>query len=321
MESNLNQNPHFSEAVVLEKPNKLGLKTLQMQEVKSDEILVDIEHSGISTGTERLLYEGRMPDFPGMGYPLVPGYESIGTVEKSGSKSSFLPGEKVFVPGAKCFVNFKSLFGGTASKLVVSSERVCKVPDETGEEGSLLALAATAHHVFSDDATCKPNIIVGHGALGRLIAKIAVLKGVKPIVIEANKERRKGNFEYEVISPLESKKLTGGCVVDASGDSSQLNDLIKFLKPQGEIVLAGFYDKPLSFDFAPAFLREAKIRVSAQWTPRDLKEVSALFTTKKINFEDLISHRVSVNSISQAYETAFNDSSCLKMIINWKGLS
>ena len=42
MESNLNQNPHFSEAVVLEKPNKLGLKTLQMQEVKSDEILVDI---------------------------------------------------------------------------------------------------------------------------------------------------------------------------------------------------------------------------------------------------------------------------------------
>ena len=321
MESNLNQTRHFSEAVVLEKPNELGLKTLQIEEVKSDEILVDIQYSGISTGTERLLYEGRMPDFPGMGYPLVPGYESIGTVEKSGSQSDFLPGEKVFVPGAKCFGDLKSLFGGTASKLVVSSKRVCKVPKETGEEGSLLALAATANHVFSVNGDCKPNIIVGHGALGRLIAKIAVLKGLNPIVIEANKERRKGNFEYEVISPLESKKLTGGCVVDASGDSSQLNDLIKFLKPQGEIVLAGFYDKPLSFDFAPAFLREAKIRVSAQWTPRDLKEVSALFTTKKINFEDLISHRVSVNSISQAYETAFNDSSCLKMIINWKGLS
>ena len=85
-----------------------------------------------------------MPDFPGMGYPLVPGYESIGTVDKSGPLSGFLPGEKVFVPGAKCFGEFKSLFGGTASKLVVSSARVCKVPKETGEEGSLLALAATA---------------------------------------------------------------------------------------------------------------------------------------------------------------------------------
>ncbi len=321
MESNLNQTRHFSEAVVLEKPNELGLKTLQIEEVKSDEILVDIQYSGISTGTERLLYEGRMPDFPGMGYPLVPGYESIGTVEKSGSQSDFLPGEKVFVPGAKCFGDLKSLFGGTASKLVVSSKRVCKVPKETGEEGSLLALAATANHVFSVNGDCKPNIIVGHGALGRLIAKIAVLKGLNPIVIEANKERRKGNFEYEVIGPLESKKLTGNCVVDASGDSSQLNDLIKFLKPQGEIVLAGFYDKPLSFDFAPAFLREANIRVSAQWTPTDLNIVSGLFATKKINFEDLISHRVAIDSIDSAYEIAFNDSSCLKMIINWKGLS
>lgn len=321
MESNLNQTRHFSEAVVLEKPNELGLKTLQIEEVKSDEILVDIQYSGISTGTERLLYEGRMPDFPGMGYPLVPGYESIGTVEKSGSQSDFLPGEKVFVPGAKCFGDLKSLFGGTASKLVVSSKRVCKVPKETGEEGSLLALAATANHVFSVNGDCKPNIIVGHGALGRLIAKIAVLKGLNPIVIEANKERRKGNFEYEVIGPLESKKLTGDCVVDASGDSSQLNDLIKFLKPQGEIVLAGFYDKPLSFDFAPAFLREANIRVSAQWTPTDLNIVSGLFATKKINFEDLISHRVAIDSIDSAYEIAFNDSSCLKMIINWKGLS
>lgn len=321
MESNLNQNSHFSEAVVLEKPNRLSLKTLQIEEVKSDEILVDIEYSGISTGTERLLYEGRMPDFPGMGYPLVPGYESIGTVDKSGSKSGFLPGDKVFVPGAKCFGDLKSLFGGTASKLVVSSERVCKVPKETGEEGSLLALAATANHIFSVDGGCKPNIIVGHGALGRLIARIAVLKGFEPIVIEANKERRKGNFDYEVISPLESKKLTGNCVVDASGDSSQLNNLVRFLKPNGEIVLAGFYDKPLSFDFAPAFLKEAKLRVSAQWTPSDLDEANKFFAENKLDFKDLISHKVSVDSISQAYETAFNDSSCLKMIINWKGLS
>jgi len=119
MELNLNQNHHFAEAVVLEKPNKLSLKKLQMDVMKTDDILVSVDHSGISTGTERLLYEGRMPNFPGMGYPLVPGYESIGTVEESGSESDLLPGEKVFVPGAKCFGEFKSLFGGTASKLVV----------------------------------------------------------------------------------------------------------------------------------------------------------------------------------------------------------
>ena len=34
---------------------------------------MDVEWSGISTGTERLLWSGRMPPFPGLGYPLVPG--------------------------------------------------------------------------------------------------------------------------------------------------------------------------------------------------------------------------------------------------------
>ena len=41
---------------------------------------MDIEWSGISTGTEKLLWSGRMPPFPGMGYPLVPGYESVGRI-------------------------------------------------------------------------------------------------------------------------------------------------------------------------------------------------------------------------------------------------
>jgi bacteriochlorophyllide a dehydrogenase len=45
-------------------------------------VVVDVEWSGISTGTERLLFTGRMPPSPGMGYPLVPGYESVGRVRR-----------------------------------------------------------------------------------------------------------------------------------------------------------------------------------------------------------------------------------------------
>ena len=86
-------------------------------------------------------------------------------------------------------------------------------------------------------------------------------------------------------------------------------------------LIADVVHSALSFDFAPAFLKEAKLRVSAQWTPSDLDEANKFFAENKLDFKDLISHKVSVDSISQAYETAFNDSSCLKMIINWKGLS
>ena len=60
-------------AVVLEQPEQLVLSRLELTPATDEDVTVDIEWSGISTGTERLLWTGRMPTFPGMGYPLVPG--------------------------------------------------------------------------------------------------------------------------------------------------------------------------------------------------------------------------------------------------------
>ena len=88
-------------AVVLEKPEQLVLSRLDLTPATDEDVTVDIEWSGISTGTERLLWSGRMPTFPGMGYPLVPGYESVGRVSAAGSRSGGKVGERVFVPGRK----------------------------------------------------------------------------------------------------------------------------------------------------------------------------------------------------------------------------
>ena len=60
-------------AVVLQQPEALKLTRLDLTPPTEEDVVVDIEWSGISTGTERLLWNGRMPQFPGMGYPLVPG--------------------------------------------------------------------------------------------------------------------------------------------------------------------------------------------------------------------------------------------------------
>jgi 3-hydroxyethyl bacteriochlorophyllide a dehydrogenase len=54
-------------------------------------MVVDIRYSGISTGTEKLFWSGQMPPFPGMGYPLVPGYEAAGEVVEAGSDTAFAP--------------------------------------------------------------------------------------------------------------------------------------------------------------------------------------------------------------------------------------
>ena len=127
-------------AVVLEKPEHLVLSRLNLSAPGEDDVIVDMEWSGISTGTERLLWTGRMPPFPGLGYPLVPGYESVGRIVDSGARSGRQVGERVFVPGARCFGDVRGLFGGAAAKVVVPGAKVTPIAERLGEEGVLLGI-------------------------------------------------------------------------------------------------------------------------------------------------------------------------------------
>jgi 3-hydroxyethyl bacteriochlorophyllide a dehydrogenase len=280
--------------------------------------VVDIDWSGISTGTERLLWSGRMPAFPGMGYPLVPGYESVGTVRDAGNTSGLSVGDKVFVPGAKCFGDVRGLFGGAAQRVVLPGVRALRIAPEFGENGVLLALAATAFHVTSGNAALQPDLIIGHGVLGRVLARIAVLSGASPVVWETNAERRLGGEGYEVIDPATDSRRNYKSICDVSGDSNILDTLISRMAMGGEVVLAGFYDEPMSFTFPPAFMREARIRVAAQWQPADLVAVKNLAESGQLSLDGLITHRFLADDADNAYRTAFSDPRCLKMILDWR---
>ncbi len=107
-------------------------------------------------------------------------------------------------------------------------------------------------------------------------------------------------------------------IIDASGDAGLLDTLIARLQPGGEVVLAGFYEAPLSFAFPPAFLREARIRVAAQWQPHDLDAVAALAGTGALSLDRLVTHRRPAGEAAQAYPVAFGDPACLKMVLDWR---
>lgn len=309
-------------AVVLEEPERLVLSRLPLAEPGREDIVVDIAWSGISTGTERLLWSGRMPMFPGLGYPLVPGYESVGTVREAGAESGLAAGTMVFVPGAKCFGSVRGLFGGAASTLVVPGARAIPLGDDLGERGVLLALAATAYHAVAAPGAVLPDLIVGHGVLGRLIARIALAKGgAAPVVWEANADRITGAEGYPVIDPASDSRRDYRAIYDASGDAALLDTLISRLASGGEIVLAGFYSERLSFAFPPAFMREARLRVAAEWREPDIVAVRDLIASGALSLDHLITHRRAASDAGEAYRTAFNDPSCLKMVLDWRNCS
>jgi 3-hydroxyethyl bacteriochlorophyllide a dehydrogenase len=307
-----------STAIVFQQPKSLALTALSLPEMGAADVQVEVEFSGISTGTERLLWEGTMPAFPGMGYPLVPGYETVGRVVDAGDQATLKVGTRVYIPGSQCFQDARNLFGGSASKLVIPSARALPIQESLAEQGVLFALAATAYHAHSAPGTQQPELIVGHGVLGRMIARLAVLAGGNPVVWETNPARRTGAVGYEVIDPSTDSRKNYKCICDVSGASTLLDELIGRLAPGGEVVLAGFYDAPLSFVFPPAFMREARIRVAAQWAPADLAAVIALAGDGRLSLDGLITHHQDASQADLAYRTAFGDADCLKMVLDWR---
>jgi len=306
-------------AVVVEAPERVTLRTLALSPPGDDDVVVRIDWSGISMGTEKLMYNGSMPMFPGMGYPLVPGYEAVGTVVDAGANQQAMIGTTVFVPGSSKFEGARGLFGGQARTLITGAARVIPVPAGWDEKAVLMSLLATAQHAVVGGE--MPDLIIGHGVLGRLLARIALDAGVEPTVWEINDARMSGAQGYRVIKPEADERRDYRSIYDASGDHRIIDQAVMHMTRGGEIVLAGFYSEPLSFNFAPAFRREARIRIATEFQPDDLATSLALVGSGRLSLEGLVTHKVPATEAPTAYGQAFSDPNCLKMVFDWSDIA
>lgn len=306
-----------TQAIILSGPQSLTLGAVGLKAPVAGDVVVKVSHSGISTGTEKLFWLGTMPAFPGMGYPLVPGYESFGEIVETCGDTGLRVGDHVFVPGANCFEDgVRGLFGGASALLVTPAARVAKLDAAHGAEGALLALAATAYHALAGGAL--PDLIIGHGTLGRLLARIVLaMGGPAPTVWEIDAARRVGATGYAVLSPDEDMRRDYRVIFDASGAADLLDTLVPRLTRGGEVVLCGFYTAPISFAFPPAFMKELRLRIASEWQPADLEATRRLMDEGRLSLDGLITHRALAADAGTAYERAFTDPTCLKMILDW----
>ena len=200
-------------------------------------------------------------------------------------------------------------------------KRVTKINSQIGEKGVLYALAATARHALTGPDAKFPDLIIGHGALGRLLARITIIAGGKPPTVwEIDEKRAVGAFGYEVVHPNDDEKNNYTSVFDASGRSDLLDDWIGHCAAGAEIVLAGFYADRINFAFPQAFMKEIKIRISAEWKQADMRAVNSMVDEGHLSLDGLITNRAAAEDAAWAYRTAFEDESCSKMVLDWGNL-
>ncbi|TNH28977.1 dehydrogenase [Micromonospora orduensis] len=220
-----------------------------------DEVLVRARYSGVSRGTETLVFAGRVPpdqyaamrapfqegDFPG---PVKYGYLSVGVVEQGPAE---LLGRTVF-----CLHPHQSAY-------VVPASAVVPVPDDVPPARAVLAgTVETAVNALWDAAPLVGDrvSVVGAGMVGCCVAALlARFPGVQVELVDTD-ARRAGVAGALGVGFAQPSDATGDrdLVVHASATAAGLQQSLDLLVPEGTVIELSWYgDRQVQVSLGGAF--------------------------------------------------------------------
>jgi threonine dehydrogenase-like Zn-dependent dehydrogenase len=288
-------------------PRCVEIRELPTPRPAAGEVVVNTVCSGISGGTERLVYRGEVPadlaldDTIGalggtFGYPFAYGYACVGQVAESG--------EAVFA-----FHPHQDVFTARAGDLI-------PLPPIDPAAATLFPLVETALQVTLDAGTSYRDrvIVLGAGVLGLLTGLLLQRCGQQPLVAEPQAWRRAvaTSLGVTAVAPGELANQEVPLVIDASGNPDAPAMALNMLAHEGTLLVASWFGtKPVVLPLGGAFHRRRLIirstqvstvpaRLSATWTPsRRRLEAAALLT--ELPLAELCTHVFAFGDAAEAF--------------------
>ncbi len=254
-------------------PRCVEIRELPTPRPAADEVIVSTLVSGISSGTERLVYRGEVPedlaldDAIALGgtfrHPFAYGYACVGEVEDwDRLVFAFRPHQDVFT--------------ARASDLI-------PLPAVDPASATLFPLVETALQVTLDAGTGYRDrvIVLGAGVLGLLTALLLQRSGQRPLLAEPQAWRRAlaTSLGVTAAAPEELVKEEVPLVIDASGNPDAPAIALDMLAHEGTLLVASWFGtKPVVLPLGDAFhrrrltIRSTQVstvpaRLSATWSP------------------------------------------------------
>ncbi|MEU5361899.1 zinc-binding alcohol dehydrogenase [Streptomyces sp. NPDC005925] len=239
----------------LDSPGRGVIRDVDLPEPAADQVLVRSLYSGVSRGTETLVFRGGVPesqhevmrapfqegDFPG---PVKYGYLSVGEVERGPAE---LVGRTVF-----CLYPHQTRY-------VVPVTAVTPVPDSVPAARAVLAgTVETAVNALWDAAPLVGDriAVVGGGMVGCSVAALlARFPGVRVQVVDADPGRAAVAAALRVGFAAPGDAL-GDCdlVVHASATEQGLARALELLRPEGTVLELSWYgDRAVALPLGEAF--------------------------------------------------------------------
>jgi len=246
-------------------PGRGQIRPVTLPDPGPDDVLVRTLRTGVSRGTETLVFGGHVPesqhatmrapfqegDFPG---PVKYGYLNVGVVERG---PEALSGRTVF-----CLYPHQTAY-------VVPAAAVTVVPD--GVPAARAVLAGTVETAVNALWDARPLIgdrvaVVGAGMVGCCVARLlAAMPGVSVTLVDVDESRSSVATALGAAFALPAE-ATGGLdlVVHTSGTSAGLQTSLDLLAPDGEVVELSWYgDAAVSVSLGGSFhSRRLAVRAS-----------------------------------------------------------
>ena len=317
-----------AQAIVFTGVRQIEVKNVTLKPVTPTDVMIETFWSSISTGTEKMAFEGLIPSPPFI-FPFIPGYETVGRIIQVGEHvNESLLGKYAYIAGSFGYEDVNAAFGG-ASQYVVCPVESITVLDEVDDPkcGIALPLGATAIH-FMDlaDVAGKKVLVLGQGAVGILAVQLAKHMGASLVAATEPHQNRlvysSADLKVNPSTQDVSAAFAGyefDVMIDSTGVMNAIETGLRFMKFHGKVIFGGYYQR-INIDYSQAFDKELSFIAARQWAKGDLLRVRELIRDNRLHAKKIFTHSHPVEGdMKEAYRVAFNNPDCLKMVLHWKG--
>jgi len=324
-----------SEAVVFEAKGKVRVRGITVPPPGPGDVLVKVEWSAVSNGTEIACLRDLRPDAP---FPCVPGYQSVGSIMAKGDRvRNRKIGQRVLMGISRLGEGVNPGCGSSHTAFAVNSASwTVPLPEGVSAANAAFAWVAGCGLQGLTMARAKKSdtvLVVGLGLIGQFAVQVARAKGCCVTAADTVAQRleiARKSRPHRIVNPVETpldrvaaEETEKGfdIVLDATGKASLIPGLIELLQPFGRMVLQGWYHEPVSFDFHRAHLKHLSLYCPCSWQGEKtgLRDVLKLMKEKKLRAGPMITHPVSYREAPEMYRRIERgDPEVLGVLLDWR---
>ena len=327
-------------AVVFTAPLRVEFKEIDCPDPTDNDIVVRVDQSWISNGTEGSYLRGERSDGDRpfvdgdpVPFPVVAGYQKTGTVEWIGSDvDGFKIGDRVFATIGRVS-GMHHWYAGHVSPSVCPSDNVWHIPENLDPiEICPLVLMQVGYNSGTRPAVAPGEmaVVIGDGLVGQWTAQTLAHRGANVVMVGHRAERLAAFKQFpggvsingrevdwlQKIKDLGIEKMT--VAVDTIGSIEVLEGLAATMPRFGHLVSAGFYGLDDRFALQPPRYGEHTIHLVSGWTRERMDKTIELLAAGGLKASHLLTHRFPVEQAAGAWELIESKSgNVLGVVLDW----